>query len=220
MVQGYKMNGSPLSGVASSAPVLNRSSVDKNTPMDFDYQSSLVRRLRAVHSLYYGACATMDLEQVNRVVVPGALPIAFSLVHQVLIEDGSLVFAGGPVPQYGDGWAVRMRLAIRDHGKERSVEEMMDQRIGDYGAFLEFQRLVFDATETFVATIDPNTFAEILVAHPYGPGIANTFSARVGGEGGISRSDALECWIYQHALRHMGEIEHARALVGLGGMTS
>jgi len=42
----------------------------------------------------------------------------------------------------------------------------------------------------------------------------------VGAERGISRSDALECWIYQHGLRHMGEIEHARALVGLGGMTS
>jgi len=50
------------------------------------------------------------------------------------------------------------------------------------------------------------------------PGSA--FSARVGGTQGISRSDALECWIYQHALRHMGEIEHARALVGLTGMTS
>ena len=32
--------------------------------------------------------------------------------------------------------------------------------------------------------------------------------------------DATECWIYQHGLRHMGEIELARGLVGLGGMTS
>jgi hypothetical protein len=30
----------------------------------------------------------------------------------------------------------------------------------------------------------------------------------------------MECWWYQHGLRHMGEIEHARALVGLYGMTS
>ena len=86
--------------------------------------------------------------------------------------------------------------------------------------FLIFQRLVFDATEGFVASIDPATFEDIVVPYPYGPGIDQTFSARVGGEAGISRSDALECWIYQHGLRHMGEIEHARALVGLGGMTS
>ena len=32
--------------------------------------------------------------------------------------------------------------------------------------------------------------------------------------------DAIECWVFQHGIRHMGELEHARALVGLGGMTS
>jgi len=188
--------------------------------MDFDYRSSLSRRLRTVHSLYYEACATMDLEQINRVVVPGVLPIAFSLVHQLLIEDGSVVFLGGPVPQMSEEWAARMGLAINDPGKEKSVDEMMKQRIGDYRAFLEFQRLVFSATEDFVTGIDPTTFADVVVAYPYGPTLSQTFSARVGGEQGITRSDALECWIYQHALRHMGEIEHARALVGLCGMTS
>jgi hypothetical protein len=187
--------------------------------MDLDYRSSLSRRLRAVHSLYYEACATMDLEQVNQVVLPGVLPIAFSLVHQVLIEDGSVVFVGGPMPQMSESWATRMGLAINDPGKEKSIAEMMNQRIGDYDAFQEFQRLVYGATEQFVEAIDPSTFSEVVITHPYGKTIAQTFSARVGGEAGITRSDALECWIYQHALRHMGEIEHARALVGLTGMT-
>jgi hypothetical protein len=173
-----------------------------------------------VHSLYYDACATMDAEHVNRVVLPDVLPIAFSLVHQVLIEDGSVVFLGGPMPQMSETWAARMGLAINDPGKEKSVDEMMHQRIGDYESFLEFQGLVYRATERFVAEIDPMTFGDIVVAHPYGASIAQTFSARVGADQGISRSDALECWIYQHALRHMGEIEHARALVGLKGMTS
>ena len=39
-------------------------------------------------------------------------------------------------------------------------------------------------------------------------------------QSGITLLDATECWIYQHGLRHMGEIELARGLVGLGGMTS
>jgi hypothetical protein len=188
--------------------------------MDFDYRSSLSRRLRAAHSLYDDACASMDLEQVNRVVADGVLPIAFSLVHQVLIEDGSVVFVGGPPPQMSASWAKRMGLAINDPGKEKSVDEMMNQRIGDYDAFLEFQGLVFRASEQFVTEIDPSTFSDVIVAYPYGPSIARTFSARVGGESGITRGDAVECWIYQHALRHMGEIEHARAFVGLTGMTS
>jgi hypothetical protein len=173
-----------------------------------------------VHSLYYDACATMTIDQVNTVTQPSSLPIAFSLVHQLLMEDGTLVFVGGPPPQFNEEWADRLALAIADHGKEKTVDEMMAQRIGDYDAFQRFQRLVFLATEEYVADVDPLTLSDILIRAPYGPVIANTFSARVGGENGITRSDALECWIYQHALRHMGEIEHARSLVGLGGMTS
>jgi hypothetical protein len=188
--------------------------------VDADYRSSLVRRLRAVHSLYGEAGRTMTLEQVNSVSYPTTLPIAFSLVHQVLIEDGSLVFLGGPPPQFNDDWASRIGLGVNDHGKERSVDEMMGQRIGDYDAFLEFQQSVFNASETFVASIDPESFMDVIVAAPYGETLAHTFSALVGGEAGITRSDALECWVYQHALRHLGEIEHARSLVGLTGMTS
>jgi hypothetical protein len=120
----------------------------------------------------------MDLEWVNRVVVPGVLPIAFSLVHQLLIEDGSVVFIGGPVPQMSEAWATRVGLAINDPGKDKGATEMMDQRIGAYGAFLDFQRLVYEATESFVASIEPSTFSEVIVALPYGPAIVQTFSAR------------------------------------------
>jgi hypothetical protein len=188
--------------------------------MDADYRSSLLRRITAVHSLYDDACSTMSVEQINAVTQPSTLPISFSLVHQLLMEDGSLVFTGGPAPQFDEDWARRLDLGVADHGKERTVDEMMAQRIGNYEAFREFQGLVYRATEDYVAAINPTTFNDVLVHAPYGPTLANTFSARVGGDNGITRSDALECWIYQHALRHMGEIEHARSLVGLGGMTS
>jgi hypothetical protein len=127
---------------------------------------------------------------------------------------------GGPEPQFSDDWAHDIGLAIVSDGKAKSVEEMMHQRVGDFDALKRFQRLVFDATEAFVASIEPSSLSDVIVRAPYGATIANTFSARVGGAAGITRSDALECWIYQHALRHMGEIEHARSLVGLQGMTS
>jgi hypothetical protein len=68
--------------------------------------------------------------------------------------------------------------------------------------------------------IDLDELNRIVISHPYPPVIASTYSARVGGEAGISVLDGYECWIYQHGLRHMGEIELARGLVGLGGMTS
>jgi hypothetical protein len=97
---------------------------------------------------------------------------------------------------------------------------MMAQRIDDYGAFCDYQRQVFDKTEAYLADLDPATLTDIVVTRPFPPQIASTYSARVAGPDGIMRLDGIECWIYQHGLRHMGEIEHARALVGLGGMTS
>jgi hypothetical protein len=188
--------------------------------MDDLILDSLRRRMRAMHSLWYEAVDTMDLDQVNHVEREPVLPIAFSLFHLAQIEDGSVLMLGGPPPIYDETWADRMGLAIHDHGKHRTVDEMVHQRIGDYDAFREYQRLVFDKTEAYLDALEPADLVEVVVPRPLPPQLASTFSARVAGEAGITRLDGLECWIYQHGLRHMGEIEHARALVGLEGMTS
>lgn len=58
--------------------------------------------MRAMHSLYEDACSTMTLEHVNHVERDGVLPIAFSLVHQLLIEDSVVVFTGGPTQLFND----------------------------------------------------------------------------------------------------------------------
>ncbi len=68
-----------------------------------------------------------------------------------------------------------------------------------YPAYLEYQLEVFRRTETFLDTMDAADLNRVLVARPFPPQIAST---------------------YQHGPRHMGEIEHGRALVGLGGMPS
>lgn len=181
---------------------------------------SLRRRMRSMHSLWEDAVASMDLDHVNHVERPPVLPIAFSLFHFVQIEDGSATVLGAGPMVYDDTWAERMGLAIADHGKHRTVDEMLGQRLGDYDAFGAYMAAVFEKTESWLATLDPATLHDVVVARPFPPHIATTYSARVAGEAGITRLDAIECWIYQHGLRHMGEIEHARALVGLQGMTS
>ncbi len=181
---------------------------------------SLRRRMRAMHSLWEEAVGSMDESHVNHVERSPLLPIAFSLFHFTEIEDGSASMLGaGPlvfVPEWGD----RMKLAIANHGKEKTVEEMMAQRIGDLGAFREYMAAVFAKTENWLDTLETDSLNETVVKRPFPPRIASTYSARVAGPDGISRLDAIESWIYQHGLRHMGEIEHGRALVGLGGMTS
>ena len=181
---------------------------------------SLQRRMRAMHSLWEQATSDMTLDHVNHVEREPVLPIAFSLFHLVQIEDGSATMLGAGDMVYDDTWATKMGLAIADHGKHKTVDEMVAQRLGDYDAFVEYMTLVFAKTERWLAALDPATLTDVIVTRPFPDHIASTYSARVAGEQGITRLDATECWIYQHGLRHMGEIEHARALVGLQGMTS
>ena len=96
---------------------------------------SLRRRMRVMHGLWEEAVDTMDLDQVNHVEREPVLPIAFSLFHFTQIEDGSATMLGAGSMIYDDAWAERMGLTIADHGKHKTVDEMVHQRIGDYEAF-------------------------------------------------------------------------------------
>jgi hypothetical protein len=181
---------------------------------------SLRRRMRAMHSLYADALATMGPEHVNHFEREGVLPIAFSLFHYTNMHDVSFAVISGQPVLWDAGWQARVQMAVDDHGKERTVAEMVHQRIGDYEAFGAYQRAVFERTEAWLDDLDAADLSRVLIPRPLPPVVADTFSARVADEHGITVLDALECWIYQHGLRHMGEIELARGLVGLGGITS
>ena len=181
---------------------------------------SLARRMAAMHSLYYQAVGSMDLEQVNHFEREGVLPIAFSLFHYTNMHDASFFALTGVPPIWDPAWQAKVRMAVNDHGKERTVEEMTRQRIGDYDAFVAYQRAVFERTEAHLAAIDPTDVLRVVIPRPFPDVIASTFSARCAGPEGVTVLDGFECWLYQHGLRHMGEIELARGLVGLGGMTS
>ncbi len=182
---------------------------------------SLRRRMRAMHSLYYEAVDTMDLEHVNHFERPGVLPIAFSLFHYTNMQDATFMVLTGVAPVWGPQWQEKVRMAVDDHGKERTVDEMALQRIGDYDAFKAYQRAVFSRTEAHLGALtDGAELRRVVIPRPFPPAVASTFSARCAGADGVTVLDGFECWHYQHGLRHMGEIELARGLVGLAGMTS
>jgi hypothetical protein len=181
---------------------------------------SLQRRMKALESLYEQAVTTMDLEHVNHFERPGVLPIAFSLFHYLNMHDASFMMLTGQAPIWNPEWQARVQMSIDDHGKHKTVDEMIHQRIGDYDAYIEYQRAVFARSHAHLAAMDPAELDRVVITRPFPPQIASTYSARVAGEQGITVLDGWECWIYQHGLRHMGEIELARGLVGLGGMTS
>jgi hypothetical protein len=181
---------------------------------------SVRRRMRAMHSLYEEATATMTVEQVNHHEREGTLPIAFSLFHYINMQDASFMLLTGQAPICNDEWLERIQPAIPDHGKEKTVDEMQFQQIGNYEAFIEYMNKVFKRTEDWLAGLAPADLERLVIPRPFPPQIENTFSARVAGEAGITVLDGVECWIYQHGLRHMGEIELSRSFVGLTGMTS
>jgi hypothetical protein len=196
---------------------ITENTTDSTAPLVLD---SLQRRMRAMHSLYHQAVTTMDLDHVNHIGHAGVLPIAFSLFHYTNMEDASFMLLTGVPPVWNDEWQTRVRLTINDHGKHRTADEMHAQRIGDYEAFCEYQRTVFERTEAHLDQLDPADLHRVVFPHPFPPQVASTYSARVAGPQGITVLDGFECWLYQHGLRHMGEIELARGFVGLGGMTS
>lgn len=181
---------------------------------------SLRRRMAALASLYDDAVDSMDLEHVNHWERDGVLPIAFSLFHYINMHDASFMLLTGRTPIWNDDWQNRVGMSVNDHGKHRTVDEMVHQRMGDLDAFAEYMRAVFGRTLAWLESLDPTELDRVVIARPFPPQIASTFSARVAGSDGITVLDGVECWIYQHGLRHMGEIELARGLVGLGGMTS
>jgi hypothetical protein len=209
-----------ISRLASSSPAqVDGLEEDRPVPKEL-ILDSLQRRMGAMHSLYYQAVGSMELEHVNHFERERVLPIAFSLFHFTNMEDASFMLITGTAPIWDDTWQARVRMAINDHGKQLTVAEMIHQRIGDYGAFQEYQHAVFDRTEAHLDTTDADDFVRVLIRRPFPPQIASTYSASVAGPDGVTVLDGFECWIYQHGLRHMGEIELARGLVGLGGMTS
>ena len=183
-------------------------------------RDSLRRRIKAMHSLYYDAVSTMTLEQVNHFEREGVVPIAFCLFHLTNMIDASFMLMTGTTPLWTDEVAAKVHMSINDHGKHKTVDEMVNQRMGDFEAFKDYQRAVFTRTEAWLDSLDPAELNRIVIPRPFPPQIATTFSARVAGPEGLTLLDTAECWIYQHGLRHMGEIELARGLVGLGGMTS
>jgi hypothetical protein len=175
-----------------------------------------------MNELWERAISDMNLEQVNHHEREGVLPIAFSLSHFMQSQDQSLsvVFNQRPPIWKSGGWAEKIGVAIDALGREESVETMQHQRFSDLESWKAYQAEVIAQTARTLQAVTPPLLAEVVMPQ-LPPHMQNIFCGMVVGPGNpIRKLEVLECFVYQHGLRHMGEIEHGRALVGLGGMTS
>ncbi len=186
------------------------------------YLDSLRNRIRAMNVLWERALSDMTLEQMNHHEREGVLPIAFSFSHYLKAQDQSIsrIFRGEQPVWESGGYAAKVGVNVDVLGREETVEEMQQLRFGDLDAWKEYQAQVIARTSESLETISTELLSEVLMPQ-LPPNMQNIFCGIVIGPGNpLRKLEVLECFVYQHGLRHMGEVEHGRALVGLAGMTS
>ena len=179
----------------------------------------LLARVRGLHSLWRRAVSDLGPEQVNHVERPGILPIAFTLVHYVRGEDNNAVDLLGATEHLWDQHAGRFGFSGVDPRRGTPLADAEKVRIRDMDAWRAYQQAVFDRTERLLARADGALLDTLMFEGQRPDSLEGGFLGAYVSEGPIRRRHALEAWIFQHGSRHLGELEHARSLVGLGGLS-
>jgi hypothetical protein len=174
-----------------------------------------------VHALWQQGVADLTVEHVNHFERAGVLPIAFSLMHFVVGEDRNAAryLDAGVLLWDQQGWADRVGLLGEPPMRGTPMADAERIRLGDMDAWRAYQTAVFARTERVLATLPLGRFAEKAMDRPPADKLKGAFIALLVPEGELHVSDVCEAYLFQHAVRHLGELEHARALVGLGGLS-
>jgi hypothetical protein len=192
------------------------------TPVSEVWRSSVTARVAAMNGMLDEAVADLTLDQVNHVERKGVLPIAFSLLHVVGGQDRSVsrYLAGDAEPLWDAGdWAKRIGFTGVHPGRGTPMADAEKVRIGDLAAWREYQSAVFAKTGSALQNAPLALFDTDAFGGERPPAVKGSFLFALVPSGPIRVADVVEAYIFQHAARHLGEIEHARALVGLGGLS-
>jgi hypothetical protein len=183
--------------------------------------TSLRNRVRAMNTLWERAAHEMTPAQVNHHERPGVLPIAFSFSHVMRVQDEAISthFFGEQALWVQDSWARRIGVSVDRSGRGEPVGEMERLQFADFDAWRAYQSAVVARTARALEGLTEEDLAAVAI--PLLPAaMEGSYCSLVVGMGNpVRKLDVLECFVYQHGLRHMGEVEHGRAFVGLGGMT-
>jgi hypothetical protein len=180
----------------------------------------LAKRVAVMHQLWNAAVADLTLDQVNHHERGGVLPIVFSLFHYVQGEDRTISerLLGEPLRWTTGDWAGKTGIeadAIK-RGTPIAVAEQV--RLVDLNAWRGYQSAVFTRTEAALGGLADGRWDEVLFAETPDH-VRGGFLGHLAGDGPVLLGDLIEVFVYQHGMRHLGEIEHARSLVGLQGVS-
>jgi hypothetical protein len=196
-------------------------SAPTSRPPTAEWRESLARRVSAAHALWQQGVSDLTVDQVNHFERSGVLPIAFTLMHFVVGEDRNVArfLGGGTLLWDTEGWSARTGLVGQPPMRGTPMADAEQVRLGDVDAWRAYQTAVFTRTERALATLPLDRFAEKAMDRPPADALKGSFLGLIVPEGDPRVSDVCEAYVFQHAVRHLGELEHARALVGLGGLS-
>lgn len=186
-----------------------------------EWRASIIQRVGAVHALWQQGVVDLTLAQVNHFERPGVLPIAFTLMHFVVGEDRNAAryLGAGALLWDEQEWAKRVGLVGEAPLRGTPMVDAERIRLGDVDAWRLYQTAVFARTESALDSLPPGHFGEKAMDRPPAAALKGSFLGLIVPDGDPRIGDVCEAYLFQHAVRHLGELEHARALVGLGGLS-
>lgn len=170
-------------------------------------QIEVVREgLHGMHGLLDRAVEQMTVDQLNHRSADGGVSAFFSLWHYVRSEDNIANYCAQRrnTVWLAGGWNEHFGLHRTSQGTGMTAEEANAVRLSDAPAWLEYQRGVWAATDEWLDRLALDRLEEPILIKPAPP---------------MSTWQALTGMLLYHGYRHVGEVEHARGLVGLPGLT-
>ena len=162
--------------------------------------------LKSMHNLLDKALGDMTPQQWNYWPHEGGVSAFFSLWHYVRTEDNIINYV---IKKENTIWLtneynISFNLHRTSQGTGMTYEQAKEVSISNIALWSEYQQQVWKSTEDLLANIDINELHEReIIVKPIPP---------------MTVWRGLFNLCLTHGFRHVGEIEHARGLVGLGGL--
>lgn len=163
--------------------------------------------LRDMHALLDKAHEDMNADHWNFRPQEGGLSPFFSIWHYVRTEDNivNYVVQGKSTVWLDGGYDEVFELPRTSQGTGMTEAEAHAVTINDPDRWLEYQQKVWAATDAYLGSMSPEEFeARKVTIKPLGE---------------MSLWQGLYGVCLSHGYRHVGEIEYARGILGLGGLT-
>jgi len=163
--------------------------------------------IASMHALLDKAIEDMTADQLNFRPQEGGVSPFFSLWHYVRTEDNVVnwVIHRRPTLWIEGGYDERLGLSRTSQGTGMTEDEANAVVLRDLSLWRAYQPRVWERTGEYLASMDPAEFEERRVT--------------------IKPLPEMSLWsglfgiCLSHGYRHIGEIEYARGVIGLGGLT-